>query len=221
KSLENEGYFQAAALVLNAPGMEVDLLSCQAKGPQKYGLSSKITSRLYDTLACYVCLSTLKARDRARSNNPQERRNNIELSKSCIVFHIVATDDPISLIALQKSSIGSGTVLLMIGNDIEAEDVYLFSYTFKRVQIRSAESAQDNAGKLQLSRYIIDKEHDVVINDTSKLITFLFHHTNKKSLVNEGYYQAVALVLNAPGMGVAPYEDCRGGSSKVAVVYVN
>ncbi|KAG5582785.1 hypothetical protein H5410_053412 [Solanum commersonii] len=56
KSLVNEGYFQAAALVLNAPGMgmELDLLPCQANWPQIYGLSSKITSRLYDTLACYM-----------------------------------------------------------------------------------------------------------------------------------------------------------------------
>ncbi|KAG5582789.1 hypothetical protein H5410_053416 [Solanum commersonii] len=61
------------------------------------------------------CLSTLKARDRSRSNNPQERRNNIEFSMSCIVFQIVATDDPILLIALKKSSTGSATVLLTTG----------------------------------------------------------------------------------------------------------
>ncbi|KAG5582788.1 hypothetical protein H5410_053415 [Solanum commersonii] len=93
------------------------------------------------------------------------------------------------------------------------------SHTFKRkiffwllrngghgVHTCSTESVQDNAGKPQLSGYIIDKKHVVVINNTGELITlhilflFLFHHPNEKSLVNEGYFQAAALVLNALGV---------------------
>uniref|UniRef100_A0A3Q7IMJ6 Uncharacterized protein n=1 Tax=Solanum lycopersicum TaxID=4081 RepID=A0A3Q7IMJ6_SOLLC len=154
KSLENKGYFQAAALVLNAPGMEVDSLiylldvsnapttgvgggsrdgKAEMKSTKSFRFFCEVPSICIPaTIFCFMSTTlfftslpsslnmsflivfSMTVLSIASNSNPT-LRNNIGYSMSCIVFQIVATDDPILLIALKKSSTGSATVLLTAG----------------------------------------------------------------------------------------------------------